>query len=489
MLFNSFDFGFFLVIVYLAYWALGTQRRKAQNVLLLIASYTFYGLWDWRFLGLLALSSLIDFIAGRAIAGTQKRSTQKLWLWGSIIWNLGVLFTFKYFNFFIDSFEGLFGMEVGSGYTFWNVAIPLGLSFYTFQTMSYTIDVFQNHRPGVESKFKPTKNILEFLCFVSFFPQLVAGPIEKARHLLPQFEKKRQFNLQTSKEGLRQILWGLFKKIIVAEKLGIAVSMVFNNPEGFNSITLVFALVLFCFQVYCDFSGYTDIALGTAKLFGFKLSKNFNLPYLSKSISELWQRWHITLTRWFTDYVYIPVVRSRKRISPTKRTFGILVTFTLVGLWHGANWTFIFFGILSAVVLVLERIPIFKTRGRKDGNTKTLKQKLQTAPRILSMGYVFVIFTLLALLFRAQDMTQVFVFLKRIFSFTMEGAFTTLIGYKLFYLAFILIAEIVTRSSDFPLQSLELKIPRLFRWVVYYTLIVFIIRYAEPKEAFIYFQF
>jgi alginate O-acetyltransferase complex protein AlgI len=482
VLFNSFDFGFFLVIVYLAYWALGTQRRKAQNVLLLIASYTFYGLWDWRFLGLLALSSLIDFIAGRAIAGSEKRSTQKLYLWVSILWNLGVLFTFKYFNFFIDSFEGLFGMEASQGYTFWNVAIPLGLSFYTFQTMSYSIDVFQK-------KIKPTKNLLEFLCFVSFFPQLVAGPIEKAKHLLPQFENNRRFDVQNTKNGLRQILWGLFKKIIVAEKLGIAVTMVFSNPEGYNSITLVFALVLFCFQVYCDFSGYTDIALGTAKLFGFKLSKNFNQPYLSKSISELWQRWHITLTRWFTDYIYIPIVRSSKRISPSKRAFGILVTFTLVGLWHGANWTFIFFGILSAVVLILERIPIFGPVSALTGNKKTLKQKLQSAPRIFSMSYVFVIFSLLALLFRAQDMAQVLVFLKRIFSFTMEGAFTTLIGYKLFYLVFILIAEMATRQLDFPLEKLELKIPRLFRWIIYYTLIIFIIRYAEPKEAFIYFQF
>ena len=355
MLFNSFDFGFFLVIVYLAYWAIGTKRRNAQNVLILIASYTFYGLWDWRFLGLLAMSSLIDFITGRAIANSEKRRTQKFYLWLSILWNLGVLFTFKYFNFFIDSFETLFGMEASQGYTFWNVAIPLGLSFYTFQTMSYSIDVFQK-------KIKPTKNLLEFLCFVSFFPQLVAGPIEKAKHLLPQFESKRQFDLENAKSGLRQILWGLFKKIIVAEKLGIAVSMAFDNPEAYNSITLVFAAFLFCFQVYCDFSGYTDIAIGTAKLFGFKLSKNFNLPYFSRSVSEFWQRWHITLTRWFTDYVYIPIVKSGKKISRTKKTFALLLTFTLVGFWHGANWTFILFGALNAVVLSLERIRIFRNK-------------------------------------------------------------------------------------------------------------------------------
>lgn len=482
MLFNSFDFGFFLVIVYLAYWAIGTQHRNAQNVLLLIASYVFYGLWDWRFLGLLVMSSFIDFIAARAIANSEKRNRQKLYLWLSIVWNLGVLFTFKYFNFFVDSFEALFGMEAGGGYTFWNVAIPLGLSFYTFQTMSYTIDVYRSRSDDPSKRFHPTKNIVEFFCFVSFFPQLVAGPIEKARHLLPQFENKRTFDLQQSKEGLRQILWGLFKKIIVAEKLGIAVTMVFNNPEGYNSITLVFALVLFCFQVYCDFSGYTDIAIGTAKLFGFKLSKNFNLPYLSKSISELWQRWHITLTRWFTDYVYIPMVQSAKKITPIRRAFGILITFTLVGFWHGANWTFIFFGMVSAATLILERLPLFRSK-------KTLKQKLQSVPRIFSLAYVFVIFTLLALFFRADNMSQVGIFLKRIFSFTMEGAFTTLIGYKLFYLVFILLAEMATKQYDYPLQKLELRLPRVVRWGVYYALIIFIIRYAEPKEAFIYFQF
>lgn len=474
MLFNSFDFGFFLVIVYLLYWALGTSRRKAQNVLLLLASYTFYGLWDWRFLGLLFASSLVDYIAGRAIEASPKRSIQKLYLWLSIAWNLGVLFTFKYFNFFRDSFGDLFGMDLGDGYSFWNVAIPVGLSFYTFQTMSYTIDVFNR-------RIQPTKNTLEFFCFVSFFPQLVAGPIEKARQLLPQFEKQRTFDLQHSREGLRQILWGLFKKIIVAEKLGIAVTMVFADPGAYNSITLVFAMVLFCFQVYCDFSGYTDIALGTARLFGFKLSRNFNLPYLAKSISEFWQRWHITLTRWFTDYVYIPIVKTGKRITNAQRALGLMLTFALVGLWHGANWTFIIFGLFNGVVLVLERIPLFK-------NKKTLKHKLQ-AHRWISLPYIFTVFALSALFFRANNIDQALFILERIFSFTMDGAFTTLIGSKLYYLVFLLIAELLTRSKDFPLQQLEAKIPRVVRWAVYYLFIIFIIRYAEPKEAFIYFQF
>ena len=377
MLFNSFDFGFFLVIVYTLYWAIGVKRRTSQNVLLLISSYIFYGLWDWRFLGLLLASSLLDYFAGIFIQKAEKKSIQKICLYTSVLWNLGILVAFKYFNFFIDSFQGLFGLPVSEGsFTIWTVIIPLGLSFYTFQTMSYTIDVYKK-------RIVPTKNLLSFLCFVSFFPQLVAGPIERAKKLLPQFERERSFNLNTSTEGLRQILWGLFKKVLVADKLGIAVTMVFNNPDQYGVGMLLFAAVLFSFQVYCDFSGYTDIAIGTAKLFGFKLSKNFNLPYLAKSITEFWQRWHITLTNWFTDYVYIPLVKSSKKINSIVRGGALLLTMLLVGFWHGANWTFICFGIFNGLILIVERIKI--------GHNFSLRKGLSKAPRLISLGYFFLI--------------------------------------------------------------------------------------------------
>ncbi len=476
MLFNSFDFGFFLVLVYVIYWTIGTRRRNNQNVLLLISSYIFYGLWDWRFLSLLIASSLVDYFAGRLLQRATSNSIRKLLLWSSVLWNLGVLVTFKYFDFFVTSFADLFAISLTENtYTIWNVIVPVGLSFYTFQTMSYTIDVYRK-------KITPTKNLIEFLCFVSFFPQLVAGPIERAKKLLPQFEKERSFNLQTSKEGLRQILWGLFKKILVADKLGIAVSIVFSNPEGYGSLMLIFAAVLFCFQVYCDFSGYTDIAIGTAKLFGFRLSKNFSLPYLSKSITELWQRWHITLTQWFTDYVYAPFVKSAKHITNSIRAIGLLVTMFLVGLWHGANWTFIAFGVFNGCVLVFERVPFFKRKG-------TVRKKLQKVPRIFSLGYVFIMFTISAVFFRAETIGQAWTILKRIFTITPDTAISSLIGIKLFYLVLMLIAEMLTQKWDFPLQKIELKIPKPVRWALYYVLIVLIIRYAEPKEAFIYFQF
>ncbi len=457
------------------YWGIGSKRRISQNVLLLAASYTFYGLWDWRFLFLLLASSLVDYIAARAIHHSKNRSVKKRWLWLSLVWNIGILITFKYFNFFIDSFEGLFGIDSGSGYTFWNVAIPLGLSFYTFQTMSYTIDVFQK-------KTKPTNSLLNFMCFVSFFPQLIAGPIERARFLIPQFEKKRRFNLQQSKEGLRQVLWGLFKKILVADKIGIAVTMVFDNPEGYGFITLCYVAILFSFQVYCDFSGYTDIAIGTAKLFGFKLHKNFRIPYLAKSITQFWQRWHITLTKWFTDYVYVPIVKSARKMTVTTRVFGLLLTMTLVGLWHGANWTFVFFGIFNGLVLATERIPFF-------GKRKTLAKLMPAQHRIITVIYFFAITSISSIFFRAESIADAALILKRIFTFAKDEHLSTLIGIKLGYLLLMIAAEIATRHWDFPLQKLELKVPKPLRWVLYYIIVFLIIRYAEPKEAFIYFQF
>ncbi|MEZ4859524.1 MAG: MBOAT family O-acyltransferase [Flavobacteriaceae bacterium] len=474
MLFNSFDFGLFLFIAYTLYWLIGTHRVTLQNVFLLLASYFFYAVWDWRFLALLISSSLIDYFAALYMDKTNHSLRRKTILWASILWNLGILFTFKYFHFFIENFEALFHIENSSTYHFWNVAIPVGLSFYTFQTMSYTIDVYHK-------KIKPTTTLLHFLCFVSFFPQLVAGPIEKAKDLLPQFVKKRNFDLKNSKEGLRQILWGLFKKIIVAEKLGLAVDMVYNNPEGYNFITLIFVGTLFFFQLYCDFSGYTDIAIGTAKLFGFRLSKNFNLPYLARSFSDFWQRWHITLTRWFTDYFFIPFVTSFKN-SQFIGAIGIILTLTLVGFWHGAHWNFLLFGLLNGIMMVLERLPL----GSKN---KTLEKVLQTQPYIFSFIYVTTCYTLLSLIFRAQSFEQISLIFSRIFNLSWDGAFTTLIGWKLGYLGFMLMAEIAFRKKEYPLQQLENWLPKPLRWIAYYLFIIIIIRYAESKEAFIYFQF
>jgi len=361
-----------------------------------------------------------------------------------------------------------------AGFLIWTVIIPVGLSFYTFQTIGYTIDVYKR-------RIEPTQNIIEFLGFVSFFPQLVAGPIERAKNLLPQFEKERKFNYDACKDGLRQILWGLFKKIIVADKLGIAVNAVFDAPQEYSSLTTAFVAVLFYFQIYCDFSGYTDIAIGTARLFGFKLSRNFNLPYLARNATEFWQRWHITLTRWFTDYVYISIVKSRKKASSSVRFVGLLLTMGLVGLWHGANWTFIVFGLFNGLVLAAERL---YNKRKTSGRTF-----LKGSSLILNIAYLVFLTITSAILFRAPNMEQAWFMLKQIAIFQTDGILSTIIGFKLIYLVFLLIVEVGNKTKKHPLQQLEEYLPRPLRWVVYYVLIFIIIRYAEPKEAFIYFQF
>ena len=458
------------------YQLIGYKKRIHQNILLLLASYVFYGLWDWRFLSLLIGSTLIDYFAGKAIQKAINPLYKKGYLWFSIIWNLGILITFKYFNFFLDSFYLLFGQESAfDGYNFWNVVIPLGLSFYTFQTMSYTIDVYKGRIPA-------TDNLLNFSCFVSFFPQLVAGPIERAGRLLPQFEAERGFDLSTTKEGLRQILWGLFKKILVADKIAVAVNLVFANPHEYGWLSLGYAAILFAFQVYCDFSAYSDIAIGTAKLFGFKLSRNFKIFYLSKSLTELWRGWHITLTGWFTDYVYIPLVKFYRQRNWFNKAFALLVTMFLIGLWHGANWTFIAFGLCNGIVLVLERIPIGADR-------RPLYTEFKKIPILLSLVYTFSIYAVLCVFFRSESLTQAFFILERIFSFETEVHYSSLIGVKLIYLIVMIVAEISTRKLEFPFQNLDVRLAKPVRWMLYYLIIFFIIRYAEPKEAFIYFQF
>ncbi len=476
MLFNSFDFGFFLIVVYTLYWVASSQKRTVQNSILLLASYLFYGLWDWRFLILLFLSSLIDFWAARQIEKYSRTQLKKGFLFISIFWNLSVLIAFKYFGFFIDSFTQMFGIERTGSYYFWNIAIPLGLSFYTFQTMSYTIDVSRG-------KIKADNSWLTFFGFVSFFPQLIAGPIERAGKLLPQFKQNRYFNLQQSKKGLRQILWGLFKKVLVADKLALGVEMVFNHPEQYGAISLAYGGILFAFQLYCDFSGYTDIAIGTAKLFGFNLSANFRIPYLAKNITQFWQRWHITLTKWFTDYVYIPLVKRSKNRGTMTRIIALFITMFLVGLWHGANWTYIAFGVVNGLAMIVERISI-------RGKTGTIGAFLKKSPRVVSTLYVFIVFTISSIFFRASTIEEALFILKRIFTFMPDKHLSTLIGFpKITYLFLMIILELLTRKWDFPLEKIELKLPRLVRWALYYTLIFLIIRYAETQEPFIYFQF
>ena len=479
MLFNSFDFGLFLPIVFIGYWIIGGHRIKSQCILLLLASYLFYGIWDWRFLVLIFLRSIVDFYAGQRIAASNKKSQKKLWLYTSIFWNIGVLFVFKYFNFFLDNLKVLFDISE-TGFTTLNIIVPVGLSFYTFQTLSYTIDVYRKN-------LKPTTNLLNFLCFVSFFPQLVAGPIERAGRLLPQFNTQRSFDYQKAKDGLRQILWGLFKKIVVADNLGVAVTAIYGSPEDYASITIVFATAIFLFQLYCDFSGYTDIAIGTARLFGFKLSVNFRLPYLSNTATAFWRKWHITLSKWFQDYIFIPIVKWCRNKNVTKKTakvIAIFITMVLMGFWHGANWTFIVFGLTHGFLMLFESIPL--TRKSK---YKNIYAFLEAHP-IRAKLYAFTFFSLAAIFFRSENMGAAWHMIAEIFTQNIPFyKLDTIIGWKLSALVLMLIVELYQRNKLHGLESLEKLLSKPFRWAVYYVLIFLIIRYGGPQEQFIYFQF
>ena len=334
MLFNSIDFAVFLPIVFIFYWWVTAKNLKLQNGLIVVSSLIFYGWWDWRFLSLLLFSSFVDYGIGLALKNENRAQKRKFLLCVSLFLNLGLLSFFKYFNFFIANFKSAFtffghSLDVPS----LNIILPVGISFYTFQTLSYGIDVYRR-------KLEPTRDIVAFLAFVSFFPQLVAGPIERATHLLPQFYSKRVFNYDKAVDGLRLILWGFFKKIVIADNAALYVNDIFTNYTQYSGGTLILGAVLFAFQIYGDFSGYSDIAIGLARLFGFDLMRNFKYPYFSKNIAEFWKKWHISLTTWFRDYLYLPLGGNRGSLFFKIRN--VFIVFLVSGFWHGAKWTFFF---------------------------------------------------------------------------------------------------------------------------------------------------
>ncbi|MFC1854052.1 MBOAT family O-acyltransferase, partial [candidate division CSSED10-310 bacterium] len=397
MLFNSYTYWIFLPLVFSLYWLIGKRNIKIQNLFVLIASYIFYSWWDWKFLTLIFISSIADFCIGLKLKQAASAAARKWLVYSSLVINLGLLGFFKYYNFFIreliDSFE-MIGISLTPGSL--NIILPVGISFYTFQTLSYTLDIYKG-------KMEPTRDVIAFFAFVSFFPQLVAGPIERAKALLPQFEKQREFNYEQAVDGMRQIAWGLFKKIVIADTCAIHADYIFSNYATMNGSALLLGALYFAFQIYGDFSGYSDIAIGSAKLMGFTLMRNFALPYFSRDIAEFWQRWHISLSTWFRDFVYIPLGGSR--CSKAKQIRNVLVTFTLSGLWHGANWTFIFWGLLNG----LYYIPLLLfDRSRKH---KTIIAEHRFFPSLKEACQVFTTFLLTTVtwvFFRAENLQQAF---------------------------------------------------------------------------------
>ncbi|WP_299385062.1 MBOAT family protein [uncultured Lacinutrix sp.] len=410
MLFNSLDFAIFLPIVFMLYWFVANKNYKYQNIVLLIASYIFYGFWDWRFLLLIVFSTVLDYFLGLELFKEINQKKRKALLLTSVFVNLGFLGFFKYYNFFIDNFIAafsFFGQDIKPNSL--NIILPVGISFYTFQTLSYTIDVYRK-------QLEPTKDFIAFSVFVSFFPQLVAGPIERAKQLLPQFYVKKSFNYLKAKEGLHLIIWGLFKKIVIADSCAIYVNEIFSKYETMNSLSLLLGAIYFAFQIYGDFSGYSDIAIGTSKLFGVDLMKNFKYPYFSRDIAEFWRRWHISLSTWFRDYVYIPLGGSKG--SKWLKIRNVFIIFLISGFWHGANWTFLVWGALNAIYF----LPLLLTnRNRKHLGDIESERLLPSFKDFMSMLITFSLTTLGWIFFRANTITDAFVYIKKLFAFNFKG--------------------------------------------------------------------
>jgi len=477
MLFNSIDFAIFLPLVFILYWFVTNNNLKLQNFLIVAASYLFYGWWDWRFLFLILFSTIVDYSVGMALKTESNQTKRKALLWTSILVNLGFLGFFKYYNFFLENFVtafSFFGNPINPQGL--NIILPVGISFYTFQTLSYTIDVYKR-------KLTATKDFVAFSAFVSFFPQLVAGPIERATHLLPQFYKKRKFDYALAVDGMRQILWGLFKKIVIADNCAEFANQIFNNSADMNGSTLVLGAIFFTFQIYGDFSGYSDIAIGTSRLFGFDLMQNFNFPYFSRDIAEFWRRWHISLSTWFRDYLYIPLGGSRGGTwMKVRNTF---IIFIVSGFWHGANWTFIVWGTLNAIYF----LPLLLTN--KNRNNLEIVAKGKFFPSIKEFSFMLLTFGLTVfawIFFRANNIGHAVSYISEIFSsslFTIPEVRPKII---LLTMIFVFI-EWIGRESQFAIAHLGEKWKSPLRYLMYYAIIIAIFWFGGKEQQFIYFQF
>jgi len=487
MLFNSFEFLLFLPTVFILYWFVFNKRINIQNLLLLAVSYLFYGWWDWKFLSLIVISSAVDYYSGIQIEKSDSAKRKKSFLWLSMIVNLGFLGVFKYYNFFIENFaEAISYLGMSPNFSTLNIVLPVGISFYTFQTMSYTIDVYKG-------KIKASQDPLAFFAFVSFFPQLVAGPIERASNLLPQFYTKRNFDKTQATDGMRQILWGFFKKIAIADMAAPFVDHIFNNMDIVPSGALVIGAILFAFQIYGDFSGYSDIAIGTARLFGFNLMQNFAFPYFSRDIAEFWRRWHISLSTWFRDYVYIPLGGSRG--TRMKQLRNIFIIFLVSGFWHGANWTYIVWGGLNALYFLPT---FFAKKNRKHLNTVAENNWLPNIKELFQIGITFGMTVFAWIFFRANSLGEAIAYIKKMFtgnllSFT-ENMFETPRDYNSFKYTFIFIFLLILiewfqRKKQHGLQDIFLKIPLLRRGIYFVLALIIVLFATNEATTFIYFQF
>lgn len=469
MIFNSIDFAIFLPIVFLLYWFVTNKNLKLQNFLIVVSSYFFYGWWDWRFLSLIFFSTILDFLVGVGLSKQEDPVKRKALLWTSITVNLGLLGFFKYFNFFIDSFVtafSFFGTEIGVSSL--NIILPVGISFYTFQTLSYSIDVYKKD-------LEPTKDFIAFSAFVSFFPQLVAGPIERASNLLPQFYIKRNFTYEAFSYGMKLIIWGFFLKVVVADRAAIYVNAIYNNVENHEGLSFIAATILFAFQIYGDFAGYSLIAIGTAKLFGFDLMTNFNRPYFAASVGEFWTRWHISLSTWFRDYLYIPL--GGNRVAKPRWLFNLFITFLISGLWHGANWTFVAWGALNGIYLIIEAL-LFKKRSKS----------------LINIFVTFLLINFAWIFFRANNICDAVHIVNSIFTnpgklYIGSGADVTAPLYAIFAIGLVLLVEIKQEyfNAVFSFSQNRFELVRMSAFAFLVFLILSLGVFGEGQ--FIYFQF
>lgn len=477
MLFNSVEFLIFLPIVFLLYWFVFKSLRW-QNLFVVAASYLFYGWWDPRFLILIAFTTFCSFASGILLERVEgKRSVQKWISVVNILLNLLILAIFKYYNFFAENFAQLFlALGIQLDWVTLDILLPVGISFYTFQALSYTIDVYQR-------KIKPTHDVTAFFAFVSYFPQLVAGPIERATLLLPQFLKPRRFDYAKATDGMRQILWGLFKKLVIADNCAVAVNQIFGNYQQCDSLTLFYGAVLFTFQIYGDFSGYSDIAIGTARLFGIDLMRNFNFPYFSRDVAEFWRRWHISLTTWFRDYIYIPLGGSRA--GKWKSFRNTLIIFLVSGLWHGANWTFICWGAFHALLF----LPLLLIgRNRRFTEVVAKGRKLPTLQELARMVGTFILVVFGWIIFRSETIADAWRYIVRMlanghFGMPQQGKMVCV------FIVIFMLVEWVQRDKQHALQFEEQIKSPLLRYAIYYAILLVLFWQAGQSTQFIYFQF
>lgn len=475
MLFNSIEFLLFLPTVFFLYWFVFKNQLRAQNVLLLVASYIFYGWWDWRFLSLIVASTFLDYFVALALQKSEPLSKRKFLLGLSLIGNLGMLGFFKYYNFFVASWvEAWSSIGISMEASTLNVILPVGISFYTFQTLSYTIDVYRK-------EMQPTKNFIDFAAFVTFFPQLVAGPIERASHLLPQFYKNRTFNYQNAVDGVKLIIWGMFKKVVVADNCAFFVNTIFENPEAYSSGELFVGMVFFAFQIYGDFSGYSDMAIGISKLFGFDLMVNFKFPYFSRDIAEFWRRWHISLSTWFRDYIYIPLGGSKG--TQWFQIRNVMIIFLVSGFWHGANWTYVIWGLFHALLFL--PLLLFNV------NRSHLISKSYGWLDFAKIGVTFLMVCVGWVFFRADSIADAFQYLAHMFELKNLGVslfYKTNANLMIFSLSVLAVGILSMQELLWVIKKRDLPKISAFGALLLVLLIFFMGSFKNQMD-FIYFQF